>query len=270
MWMAARITAADGSEEQLAIFSRLLLTVPLRFRVIASEEERLFAHVNLRERITGAHACMSRSTTQRVYELCQWRDKRAKSLGVQNATAGKLAVVWNESVTMAKSSEPITEHFMALAFRLWEQLLSHPSLREPILWAERTWGKNNPFNAVMNMEAVVIKAKGSTESAEWLLHSMIYYVKKGFMSSGELSVRTLTGKGSGNRGILDMWNLKRAVLTHVSSTVLDSMDFTPASKARASGALFILHRSYVLQCICHTYHMYAYTHLTNCSARFHV
>eukprot|EP00972_Heterocapsa_arctica_P095505 14084512-Heterocapsa_arctica.AAC.1 len=99
------------------------------------------------------------------------------------------------------------------------------------------------------MEAVVVKAKGSVEVTEWLLTSMIFYVQRGFMTAGEMSVRALTGKGAGNRGILDMFLVKRNVMFHLSVTVLDGMDFTPASKARASGAFsicsfFICHMFY--------------------------
>jgi hypothetical protein len=238
MWMAGLITEAS-TQDQLVTFRRLLLTVPMRFRVIASEEERMFAHLNLREKITGAHASMSRSATQRIYEVCQWRDTRTKRQGSQNATPEKLAQVWNEQVKMAQTSEPVTASYMHMAFRLWEQLLIFPSCREVILWAERQWGKANPFDSITKLEAVVIKAKGSVESAEWLLSSMIFYVKRGFMTSGELSVRTLTGKGAGNRGVMDMWLLKRGVMHHLSATVLDSMAFTAVSKARASGAFSI-------------------------------
>eukprot|EP00972_Heterocapsa_arctica_P075372 11119162-Heterocapsa_arctica.AAC.1 len=91
------------------------------------------------------------------------------------------------------------------------------------------------------MEAVVVKAKGSTDAAEWLVASMIFYVQRGFMTPGELSVRTLTGKGSGNRGILDMWLFKRSVMLHVSGTVMDSLEFTAGTKARASGAFEDIH-----------------------------
>jgi hypothetical protein len=247
LWMATCIANDTASEERLAIFRRLLLTMPMRFKVIASEEERLFAHVNLRELITGAHACMGRSALQRVYEVCQWRERRAKTHGGQNATPPKLAQLWNDQVKMARTSEPVTETFMGMAFRLWEQLLCHPTCRDPILWAERTWGKNNPFDTVMKMEAVAIKAKSSVESAEWLINSMIFYVKRGFMTSGEFSVRTLTGKGAGNRGLLDMFLLKKHVLIHISTTLLDTMEFEPGTKARAPGAFSSCSFS-----ICHT------------------
>jgi hypothetical protein len=262
LWMAECMNNTEVSDTQRATFRRLLLTVPMRFRVIAGEEARLFAHVNLRETITGAHACMSRSTIQRIYELCQWRDRRAKNLGVQNATPTRLALIWNEQVVMAGSSEPVTETFMALAFRLWEQLLTHAPCRDLILWAERAWGKSSPFDTVMKMEAVVVKAKGSTDAAEWLVASMISYVQRGFMTPGELSVRNLTGKGSGNRGILDMWLFKRSVMLHVSGTVMDSLEFTAGTKARASGALYIcsffichtLYNVFVIRIICmHTH-----------------
>ena len=94
LWMAACLEA-EPTDTQLAKFRRLLLTIPMRFKVIASEEARLFAHVNLRETITGSHACMSRTATQRVYEVCQWRDRRMRIHGTQNATASKLAQLWN-------------------------------------------------------------------------------------------------------------------------------------------------------------------------------
>jgi hypothetical protein len=262
LWMAECMNDTEVSDTQRATFRRLLLTVPLRFRVIAGDEARLFAHVNLREKITGAHACMSRSAIQRVYEICQWRDRRAKNLGTHNATPASLALIWNEQVIMAGSSEPVTETFTALAFRLWEQLLCHDACRDLILWAERTWGKSSPFDTVMKMEAVVVKAKGSADAAEWLVASMIFYVQRGHMTTGELSVRNLTGKGSGNRGILDMWLFKRSVMLHISGTVLDSLEFTAGTKARASGALsmcslFICHTFYnvfVIRIICmHTH-----------------
>ena len=232
LWMAACLEA-EPTDTQLAKFRRLLLTIPMRFKVIASEEARLFAHVNLRETITGSHACMSRTATQRVYEVCQWRDRRMRIHGTQNATASKLAQLWNDQVHMARSSEPITEAFMAMSFRLWEQLLGHENCRKLILWAERTWGKNNPLDSVVKLEAVLTKAKGSVEHAEWLLGSIIFYVKCKYNIPGELSVRILTGKNAGNRGLLDMWLLKRTIWDYIASTVLDSASFTKETKARS-------------------------------------
>jgi hypothetical protein len=234
LWMAACLEA-EPTDTQIEKFRRLLLTIPMRFKVIASEEARLFAHANLRETITGSHACMSRTATQRVYEVCQWRDRRMRIHGTQNATASKLAQLWNEQVHMARSSEPITEAFMAMSFRLWEQLLSHENCRKLILWAERTWGKLNPLDSVVKLEAVLTKAKGSVEHAEWLLGSIIFYVKCKYNSHGELSVRNLTGKNAGNRGLLDMWLLKRNMWDYIASTVLDSasFNFTKETKARS-------------------------------------
>lgn len=226
----------DATPEQLNIFRRLLLTVPVRFRVLASEEARMFAHVNLRETITGAHACMSRSATQRVYEICQWRDRRAKVAGVQTATPAKLAALWAEHVQMARTSEPVTETFMGSAIRIWEHLLRHSSCRDIVLLAERTWGKASPFDSVTKMEAVLIKGGKSTDAHEWLLASMVWYVKNRFLTTGELSYRNLTGKGFGNRGLMDLWLLKRGLLDYMCVSLLDDVAFTADTKARPSGS----------------------------------
>jgi hypothetical protein len=225
LWMADKLSdAAETSQEDRAYYRRLLLTIPFRFIVVPTEEERMYKHINLRESITIAHQLMSRSSLQRIFEVCQWRERRLHTAGQKRGTPAVLAADWKANIVQAGGTEPISEAWIASAIRLWEQTMSMPSLMEILVAAEARWGKESPFDSITKMEAVLARASrqgtGSSERVqEWIFDSMVWYKENGFLSTGEMSVRLLTGKNAGNRGLIDMFLMKQAMLRQMSSTI---------------------------------------------------
>lgn len=59
---------------------------------------------------------------------------------------------------------------------------------------------------------------------------MRVYVSKKYMSAGQMTYRTLTGKNDGNRGTLDVFLLKRSLLQHFQQTWLDEAELPTEAK----------------------------------------
>ena len=199
LWAAQMLeTGAVSAEDVRSLF----VTTPFRFKYIPDEEQRLYTQINLREAATATYQAMSRSATQRIFEICQWRDRRVQMNGNQSGSIASIVQDWSTHISQSRSSEPITETWLTSCFRLWENLFKHESLRVLVLNAEKKYGRSSPCDKISTLEAVLSKGK-TVEMMTWLLGYLNWVVDNKQFSGSELSIRALTGKGSGvgNRGL---------------------------------------------------------------------
>ncbi|CAJ1455279.1 unnamed protein product [Effrenium voratum] len=206
----------------------------MQFKILPSEDSRFFEGANIREKATMTHQLLSRSAIQRSFEIVQIMQRKEKSAG--RMTEEAFVALWQAEVKQGAGSELVSLNFVKNSVALQEKLLSNCEVRNVLLACEREMGKSSPFYNMSSLEAIMLKAKESSQVL-WLVEMMRVYVSKKYMSAGQMTYRTLTGKNDGNRGTLDVFLLKRSLLQHFQQTWLDEAELPTEAKAHARMAL---------------------------------
>ena len=216
------------SDADEAMMRRLFLSIPMRFKVIGSEDGRYFYQANAREEISMVHSVVSRTAVQRVFEFNALRERHGK----KGMDADTLAEQWRKEVSQAPAAvtETVSAAYIKTAFRVWDNILSDPNSRDVILASERQWGRKSPFKDMTQLDAILLKGKSAAETA-WLVGLMAGYVESNYANSGELSYRQLTGRGSNNKGLLDVFLQKKALLEWIHGTWLEQLPLPATAKA---------------------------------------
>eukprot|EP00971_Amphidinium_carterae_P332720 6467012-Amphidinium_carterae.2 len=180
------------------------------------------------------HELLARTAVQRIYEVVQWMERRKKGQGEMAATAESLEASWTQNVEAAASSEKVTAGFIKTAVNIWNNLLKKDTLRDVIVSAEQRLGKNTPFSKTSVLEAVTSKcavsAPGSDHLTEWTLSLLVHYIDKKLCMPGELTVRYLTGKDAGGRGLLDTIIVKKSLVEYIQTTLVSELSVSAPSK----------------------------------------
>ena len=93
--------------------------------------------------------------------------------------------------------------------------LAHQTSRGIVLQSERTMAKKSPFAMMAQLAAIVSKCRTS-EDCEWCVSTRAAYVQRGHYFAGDFSFRNLTGKGSHNKGLLDLGARSYMLLFRIS------------------------------------------------------
>lgn len=163
---------------------------------------QVWRSINLRETICQLAATVQRRPYQRIQELISIRMSR------NFPTPEALAKLYEQHVAFSSSSEKVTLSFVRAALVVWDKLLCHDVLRSMIVHVEETLAGRSPFDSVYKMEAIITKAK-DIGKISWCVAALADMVQDHLCGPGELSVRNLTGKGIGNRGVLDLLLYKK-------------------------------------------------------------
>lgn len=186
---------------------------------------------------------MGRTAFQRIFEVELFRQHKESSLGKQSAAS--LAQLWVDNVRVSPGSEQFSPAFIDDSLTVYQRALSKEPIRAAVTLCDQEYGHQSPFNSVYKMAAIVKKAV-SSEKIEWAYLAVTDLVRGGLLNHDDLSVRSIQGSG-GQRGLVELLVLKRTMLQHFLSEVLDGMNFLPAVKAalREKLASHVAYRKFV-------------------------
>ena len=113
---------------------------------------------------------------------------------------------------------------MDAVFTTMKRLMATPEIQAEIIRADSRG--DTPFDTVYKYETIV-KRCPSTASMLWCVCGLIDWVRAGLASTGELSVRQLSGKGlPGGKGVLDVLIGKQEV-AHALTRTSESIGLSP-------------------------------------------
>ena len=78
----------------------------------------------------------------------------------------------------------------------------------------------------------------SAETAFWAVSFMRLYIDRGFMSHGEMTFRSLTGRNTNQKGWLDVVLEKKTVLAWLQGPFADKLGLAESHKALPAGFQF--------------------------------
>ncbi|CAE7292347.1 unnamed protein product [Symbiodinium sp. KB8] len=200
LWIAELLDAGVTENDRIQI-RRLLLSVPLKFLILPSEQARYFAQANLREQIAMRHELESRTAVQKIFEFQMLRKKK-------NWKAQDIADRYTKEVEQAPcdQNEMVSLKYIENCFHIWDALFTIPNVQAVTLDVER-------------------------RHAFWAVSFMRLYIDRGFMSPGEMTFRSLTGRNTNQKGWLDVVLEKKTVLAWLQGPFADKLGLAESHKA---------------------------------------
>lgn len=177
------------------------------------------------------HELESRTAVQKIFEFQMLRKKK-------NWKAQDIADRYTKEVEQAPrdKNEMVSLKYIENCFHIWDALFSIPNVQAVILDMERRHGTRSPFHFMSQLLAVEMKCK-SAETAFWAVTFMRLYIDRGFMSPGEMTFRSLTGRNTNQKGWLDVVIEKKNVLAWLQGPFADKLGLAESQKALPAGFL---------------------------------
>ena len=209
------------SEDEKLLLRKAMLTIPVEFHTIDDLKTRLFKCHALREAITQAGDSVRRSATARMMDIIESKRLLDSTTTGQPLGAAACAKLWAENVKMSENenSEPIKVGFVDAVFTIEKRMLRNTHIAKLIVDADQNM-PNNPFNSVYKFDTIIKKA-GTEPAIRWCVAGCLDLVKSGVITSGELAVRQLSGRGlPGGKGLLDTLLGKFELGHHLANTAI--------------------------------------------------
>ena len=219
----------------LRAWKTVCLTVSFRFEVFENDEAEFWAAKNLRNQHIANFEALARSTTQLIMEVIAFKKEHAQLHG--EISSASLSKIWKDNVQTFGSAlqDDITDSWIEVAVKIYNRLLSKDRLFDIIKKDENKQGKQSVFNRLLALDKLVVKCK-TDEQMHWCMSSMMDLIEIGEANLDDFGVRALAGKnnGGGNRGLLDMFNAKYAIVQHIMKFVSEK-PYTSRAKDILSG-----------------------------------
>ena len=127
-------------------------------------------------------------------------------------------------------SEPASKSFVDAASAVYNRALTVPSVRAFIAEAEDEFGVRTPLASIYTLDTIVKRADGDHVIA-WVIASILHSVHAGHLGLSDFGVRALTGKGSGGKGHIDVYNFHFKFLRFLA---MPSWTSTPSAPRQRS------------------------------------
>ena len=116
---------------------------------------------------------------------------------------------YQEKGALSPVTEKVTESYVDCAMTVHQRALSVPEVRAIVFEAEDRFGVNTPFDSLYKIESIIKRAKSAEN-----IHYVCDYIYSNFQQEQltTISVRDLTGKGHGGKGLVDLALFKRDLL----------------------------------------------------------
>ena len=212
---STHILSNPGNEDLPIDWKKCALATPMEFKAVADVDAMYWLAVNTREVLGTTYSAMYRSAVQRIFEMCQWKERHEKASGLTLAPEA-IVDIWKANVSVSAVGEEISYAFADAALTVWNRILSNDKCKQIIIDAENKWGKRTPWDSVYKLEGVVKRCGRpgdiATANITWCLAGVSDMILNDQQPSGFFTVRMISGRGHpGNKGVLDLLIYKKSV-----------------------------------------------------------
>ena len=235
--VAQRITA-NAPEAELTELLRTMLSMPVCFKRLDSDDKKLAEAYSIRNETIGMARGITHNARQTVYNI--WGFKcRKEALGVATSAAA-IAQFWAEHVTQSAGTEQLHKKTTIDAcLTLHERLFSLPVCDEMIRTMSDEAGPDSAWNSIWKLQEVVYRCRTPAKII-WLMSAINDQLQSKKICHRDITVNSLkTGGRSHSDPILQQLKIKEYLL----GQWLDSKHFPTYIKSKARET-FASHDSY--------------------------
>ena len=230
--LGAGIANEEFDVETLKKWFIALRSWPFEFHVVEKEEDFFWMATDQRELIGKNYMTLYRTTLERIYELCTFRDAEARKTSQPPMKAEVLRQLYHSKLHNLSNDmkDELTVTFVDTAIYVWEHVLVHSEINAMVANLERRFGRGGPLDSVYKLEALGRKTgsgsgkKNACSKLAFIIRHMEDMIENGVSSPADFTVSLLLGKGrsSNNKGILDLIMYKQDMLAYFTGEFLQT------------------------------------------------
>lgn len=175
--------------------------------------------INLREQMRQTAKAVGRDTLQRIYEVLRIRRLMEQTQG--KVSNEQLAQYYQDKIKMSTESEAVTTTFINQTSVVYTNILKDPKNLDILRSMSEQYGHNSPLNSMTKLNTVLTKCDKQPSLITWCLEKIRDVVNSGMVDLGEISNRALKEGNGGNKGLVDLFVVKRQLLSYLLATDID-------------------------------------------------
>jgi hypothetical protein len=187
--------------------------------VLESDAEVDWKRIQYREDIGKEFTIFFPTLLQRMFEVTGVIDA-IEDLIQQQATGAQIAEAWATHVSQSSKHETVGTSFVEAVILIRRRVTSNKKCLQLLLEADDEFGTNSPWQSVYTIEAIAKKVgvNGDMDNIHWIIASVNYAAKTGYLDKTNMSIRSFSGKGQpNNKGYCDVLMFKFEAKRHFLS-----------------------------------------------------
>ena len=209
-----------ANDNRIAEWQKYARTCTFVFKVLENNDDFVFHHAQLREDASIDFELVRMSSLARMVDVSVFYERTVREKGVR-LSAQQLAVTYNGRLTLAESSEAITDSFIDQALTIHHRMVVRsPTVFGMLLQLDEEYGVKNPLDGITKIHILLVKFKNRLA---WCFELLVDLFKNGGLSADQFSVRSLKGTGTAAiaKGLADVIYAKQDILQHLLQWISD-------------------------------------------------
>ncbi len=235
--VAERLNDGANAAEKKA-WLRTLLSCPVTFKHLGSEDA-VYAEANsLRNDIQGKARVVTHSARQLVYNIHGFKVRHEK--GGKTYGAKEIAKFWAEHVRLSPGQDFMRKPgTIDTCLTIHNRLLSIPECEKMLQDSEAVYGAEGPWASIWTLQEFISRC-GTKQKMIWVMASIADWLQQGKIECRDVTSTTMK---SGGRSSTDIALTTLSLKTYLLGPWLDSKDLLPIIKETARD-IFSSHAAY--------------------------
>ena len=222
------------SADDLKIWQTMLLSAPVEYKKLKCEDDFFWEASLFRKKLADDFAVCGLSHIQLMCVIMNYKSKQEKAK--KPLSAKELSQQYNQRVGVTPGTDAVSDTFIDTASTVHSRLFSDEICRAIVLKCEQTNGKKGPFASIYKIEVHIRKSDKDIKKLRWSLQHNVTLLEDKEVER-EIPMSDLLGKKSGNKGLIDLWIMKKALLTELLTNIPVSIGFDAGTVESMRGVL---------------------------------
>ena len=176
--------------------------------------------INLREQMRQTAKAVGRDTLQRIFEVLRIRRLMEQTSG-KAVSNEALVQYYEKNISLSTESEAVTSTFIIQTSVVYNNILKDPKNLAILRSLSEKYGHNSPLNSITKLNTVLTKCEKQANMITWCLEMIRDVVDSGMVDVGEISNRALKDGAGGHKGLVDLFVIKKHLLSYLLRTDVD-------------------------------------------------
>ena len=216
-WALAEAVVKGMTADDVEKWKKHLLTAVFTFKVLASDEDKDFETIAIRQLAAHTFAAITYTPVQWVCKIVQLKESRESNPSIGKQTSADIAKLFKKhEFKAAAGQEMISETFIENALYIWSRALCYTEVQTVLIKGAERYGHFSMFDSLSKIANIIRKCKMEPVKLKWVFSLMLDRVCEGHVCVGDFSNTNLFG-AKDKKGHLDvllsLLELKEYLLT---------------------------------------------------------
>ena len=231
---------SGASNTELDKWLGLLLSYPVIFKKITSDDEKYSEANSLREDVSGAARAVTLSARQLIHNIAGFKAAKEKALKAKFG-ADHIAKVWKDTIRVSKSNEILTKKStIDTCLTIKDRVLSLPGIEDIWIKSDTRDGPTSFFNFLFKVQEIVYRG-GTKKNIKWIIECIDDQLTSGKTPDAEITVSSLK---TGSKSVTDPMLVQLDLRDYLLGPWLDSKLEIPEYMKKKCREVFQNHKTF--------------------------